>query len=101
MSASNEAARAERRPPRPRARPAPAASPRQPTVPKNVPRVKIDAPRARGSISLLGARIDDLVLTDYHETLAPNSPHVRLLEPRSDEQPYYIQYGWTPGRASK
>ena len=67
-----------------------------PAVPKNVPRVKIDAPRVRGSISLLGARLDDIVLTDYRETLEPNSPFVRLLEPRSDEHPYYVQYGWTP-----
>ncbi len=67
-----------------------------PTVPKIVPRVKIDAPRVRGSVSLLGARIDDLVLTDYRDTLDPASPFVRLLEPRSDEHPYYVQYGWTP-----
>jgi YidC/Oxa1 family membrane protein insertase len=64
-------------------------------VPKNVPRVAIDAPRVTGSISLLGARIDDLSLKDYRETLAPDSPLVRLLEPRSDPQPYYVQYGWT------
>ena len=64
-------------------------------VPKNVPRVTIDAPRVLGSISLLGARIDDLELKDYRETLAPDSPLVRLLEPRSDPQPYYVQYGWT------
>src|SRR5271167_4539513 len=31
-------------------------------VPKTVPRVAIDAPRVAGSISLLGARIDDLSL---------------------------------------
>jgi YidC/Oxa1 family membrane protein insertase len=64
-------------------------------VPRNVPRVKIDAPRVQGSISLLGARLDDLVLKDYREQIAPNSPLVRLLEPRSDDHPYYIQYGWT------
>jgi YidC/Oxa1 family membrane protein insertase len=64
-------------------------------VPKDVPRVKIDAPRIRGSISLLGARIDDLVLVDYRETLSPTSPFVRILEPRSDPKPYYAQYGWT------
>ena len=33
-------------------------------APKNVPRVKIAAPRLSGSISLLGARLDDLVLTE-------------------------------------
>ncbi len=64
-------------------------------VPKDVPRVKIDAPRVRGSVSLLGARIDDLVLLDYRETLSPTSPFVRILEPRSDPKPYYAQYGWT------
>jgi YidC/Oxa1 family membrane protein insertase len=68
-----------------------------PKVPKEVPRVQIAAPRLRGSISLLGARLDDLVLTDYRETLAPNSPDVRLLEPLSEKQPYYIQYGWSAG----
>ena len=72
-------------------------------APKNVPRVKIAAPRLSGSISLLGARLDDLVLTDYRETLAPNSPHVRLLEPLSDSEPYYVQYGWSaaPGEQVK
>ena len=67
-----------------------------PPVPKNVPRVTIDAPRVRGSISLLGARLDDIVLSDYRETLDPASPFIHLLEPRSDAHPYYVQYGWTP-----
>ena len=66
-----------------------------PKVPANVPRVKIDAPKVAGSISLLGARIDDLVLTDYHETIAKDSPLVRLLEPLSQDKPYYAQYGWS------
>jgi YidC/Oxa1 family membrane protein insertase len=72
-------------------------------VPKEVPRVKIAAHRLSGSISLLGARLDDLVLTDYRETLARNSPEVRLLEPRSDPHPYYVQYGWSaaPGEQVK
>ncbi|HXA20807.1 MAG TPA: membrane protein insertase YidC [Acetobacteraceae bacterium] len=74
-----------------------------PTVPKQVPRLQIAAHRVRGSISLLGARIDDLVLTDYRETLEPNSPDVRLLEPRSEDHPYYVQYGWSaaPGEQVK
>ena len=72
-------------------------------VPKEVPRVTIAGHSLRGSISLLGARIDDLVLTDYRETLDPNSPNVRLLEPRSDSEPYYVQYGWSaaPGEQVK
>ena len=84
--------------------PAPAAATAVATaVPKEVPRVPIAAHRLRGSISLLGARLDDLVLTDYRETLAPNSPDVRLLEPRSEDHPYYVQYGWTaaPGEHVK
>jgi YidC/Oxa1 family membrane protein insertase len=64
-------------------------------APKHVPRVRIDAPSVAGSVSLLGARIDDLVLKNYHETVSRASPLVRLLEPRSDAQPYYVQYGWT------
>jgi YidC/Oxa1 family membrane protein insertase len=67
------------------------------TIPKNVPRVQINAPRVEGSISLLGARLDDVVLRDYRETIDPTSPLVRLLEPRSDAEPYYVQYGWTAG----
>jgi YidC/Oxa1 family membrane protein insertase len=61
----------------------------------DVPRVKIIAPKVEGSIDLLGAKLDDLVLKDYHEEIAPDSPLVRLLEPRSKDHPYYIQYGWT------
>jgi YidC/Oxa1 family membrane protein insertase len=64
-------------------------------VPKKVPRVQIAGPKVKGSISLLGGRIDDLVLTEYRETLEPDSSLVRLLEPRSDAQPYYVQYGWS------
>src|SRR3954468_17114602 len=79
----------------PQGSPGTAAQTAVPTVPKEVPRLKILARRVHGSISLLGARLDDLVLTDYRETLAPDSPNVRLLEPRSEPQPYYVQYGWS------
>src|SRR5271157_5070638 len=80
-----------------------AATTSAPAVPKQVPRLAIAGHRVRGSISLLGARLDDLVLTDYRETLEPDSPYVRLLEPRSEEQPYYVQWGWTaaPGEEVK
>ena len=73
------------------------------TVPKDVPRMKIAAQRLRGSVSLLGARIDDIVLNDYRDSLEKTSPNVRVLEPRSDPNPYYVQYGWTavPGDTVK
>jgi YidC/Oxa1 family membrane protein insertase len=73
-----------------------AAVPSAPAAePANVPRVKIIAPQVEGSINLLGAKLDDLVLKGYHEEISPDSPLVRLLEPRSQAHPYYIQYGWT------
>ena len=65
-------------------------------APREVPRLAIDAPAVRGSISLLGARIDDLLLRDYHDDIDPASPLVRLLEPRADPEPYFVQFGWTP-----
>jgi YidC/Oxa1 family membrane protein insertase len=61
------------------------------------PRLAISAPQVEGSINLVGARLDSLVLRDYHETIKPDSPLVRLLEPRGDPQPYYVQFGWTAG----
>jgi YidC/Oxa1 family membrane protein insertase len=70
-------------------------------VPANVPRVPINASKLAGSISLLGARLDDVTLNDYRETVEPGSAHVQLLEPRSTAQPYYVQYGWAaPAGAS-
>jgi YidC/Oxa1 family membrane protein insertase len=65
----------------------------------NQPRVKIDTPRLHGSISLVGARIDDLTLADYHETVDPKSPEVVLLEPPGTADAYFAQFGWaeTPG----
>jgi YidC/Oxa1 family membrane protein insertase len=62
---------------------------------RTVPRVNIEAARVKGSINLVGAKLDDLVLKDYRDEISPTSPLVRLLEPRSDDHPYYIQYGWT------
>jgi YidC/Oxa1 family membrane protein insertase len=83
--------------------PAPASAPDAGAVPRDVPRLAINGPRLKGSISLLGARIDDLVLRDYRETIEPNSKLVRLLEPRADPQPYYVQFGWSaaPGTTAK
>ena len=73
----------------------PAAAASATTPPREVPRLKINAPRVLGSISLVGARLDDIVLRDYRETTDPTSPQVHILEPKSDPQPYYVQFGWS------
>jgi YidC/Oxa1 family membrane protein insertase len=65
-------------------------------APRETPRVRIAAPRVSGSISLLGARLDDVVLNDYHDTVDKDSALVRLLEPRPSAFPSFIQFGWTP-----
>jgi len=66
-------------------------------------RVKIETPAVQGSINLLGARIDDLSLKAYHETLdKENSPIIRLFTPRDVEHGHYIQQGWiADGKAAE
>ncbi len=70
-------------------------------VPREVPRLKIDGARLSGSISLLGARLDDVVLRGYHQSVDPKSPEERILEPRSEAQPYYVQFGWSAAPDAK
>src|SRR5215831_1900516 len=58
------------------------------------PRVAIETPRLKGSISLKGGRIDDLSLAQYHETTDPKSPAIELLSPSGSSQPFYAEFGW-------
>ncbi len=58
------------------------------------PRVAIETPRMRGSISLRGARIDDLSLIQYRETVDPKSPIIVLLSPSGSPHPFYAEFGW-------
>src|ERR1700736_2961278 len=60
------------------------------------PRVKIDTPRLIGSISLKGARIDDLALVQFRETVDPASPAIELYSPSNTASPYYAEFGWVP-----
>ena len=61
-------------------------------------RVTIDSPRLAGSISLTGARVDDLVLTGYRETVDKGSPNIVLLSPSGTEHAYYANFGWLAGQ---
>ena len=58
-------------------------------------RLKVDTPRLEGSISLKGARFDDLKLKGYKVDLKPNSETVRLLSPVGEPHAYYALHGWT------
>ncbi|MCY3983990.1 MAG: membrane protein insertase YidC [Roseovarius sp.] len=60
-------------------------------------RISINTPTLSGSISLLGGRIDELLLKNYRETLEPDSPIVTLLSPSESEHAYYALFGWAPG----
>ncbi len=58
-------------------------------------RVPIQTETLKGSLSLQGARIDDLYLIRYRETLARNSPPVELFRPQGMEHAYFAQFGWS------
>src|SRR6266852_7501049 len=66
----------------------------------STPRVKIDTPRLSGSISLRGARIDDLALVQFRETVNPNSPAIVLYSPSGTAEPYYAEFGWVAAAGS-
>jgi YidC/Oxa1 family membrane protein insertase len=78
---------------------APGAAPTHTTETREIaiaeqPRVRIETPRLHGSIDLLGARLDDLTLATYHETVDPKSPEVELLSPPGTQDPYLAEFGW-------
>ncbi len=58
------------------------------------PRVMIDTPSVGGSIDLKGGKIDDIVLKDYHETVDPKSPNVRLFSPPGAPDAYWAETGF-------
>lgn len=60
-------------------------------------RVKIDTPSLIGSLNLMGARLDDLKLKGYHETVDKKSPIVTLLTPSSAPDSYFVEEGWANG----
>ena len=59
-------------------------------------RVPIETPRVAGSLSLTGARVDDLELLNYRVTIEKDSPTVTLFTPAGAAQAYYALYGWSP-----
>ncbi len=58
------------------------------------PRVKLETASLEGSISLKGARIDDVALKDYRETTDPHSSNIVLLSPVGSAAPFYAEAGF-------
>lgn len=57
-------------------------------------RVKIETKSLTGSISLKGARLDDVVLKDYYKTVEKKD-NVEQLSPARTPHPRYVETGWT------
>lgn len=57
-------------------------------------RIPIQGDKVTGSISLTGARIDDLSLNDQYTTI-DKKEHVSLLSPSGTRDAYYVEGGWT------
>ena len=62
---------------------------------KTVPRISMESKEVSGSISSRGARIDDITLTQYRESLEPESDMIKLLLKSNGKTPYFIEFGWS------
>jgi YidC/Oxa1 family membrane protein insertase len=83
--------------PLPQAQPgstAPKATQSRAAVLGSTPRVRIETPSLQGSLNLKGAQIDDLVLLRQRQTIAKDSPPVRLLSPLGAPGAYVASFGW-------
>ena len=58
-------------------------------------RIVIDAPLVRGSFSVRGARLDDVILTGYNEKLDENSENIHFLKKTSSDNPFFAEFGWS------
>lgn len=58
-------------------------------------RIQIDTPSLSGSLSLTGARLDDLRLKQYHETVDNSSPTIQLLSPSQMADGQFVEIGFT------
>jgi membrane protein insertase, YidC/Oxa1 family, N-terminal domain len=59
-------------------------------------RIKVENENIKGSISLEGAIIDDVIFKNYKKTL-DSDERVTFLNPKNSKKEYYIETGWATG----
>ena len=63
-------------------------------------RIKVENENIKGSISLQGALIDDIIFKNYKETLNSENK-VTFLNPKNSSKEYFIETGWALGGNEK
>ena len=77
--------------------PAPSTKPTNNDAFTDSPRLKIETEQLSGSIALMGARLDDLILADYAESLAADAPRQRILQAENEFGHWQVHHGWVGG----
>ncbi|MCX8502362.1 MAG: membrane protein insertase YidC [Beijerinckiaceae bacterium] len=65
------------------------------------PRVIIDTPKLKGSLSLKGGDIDDVAFKAYRETVDPTSPNIVLFSPDRTPDAYFARFFWLAAPGTK
>ncbi len=61
---------------------------------QNSKSISVETPTLKGTISLKGAALNDLILKQYKQTTQKNSADVDLLYPLDTATPYFVNAGW-------
>ena len=64
-------------------------------------RIKIDTPSLSGSLSLKGARFDDILLVKQRQKVEKDSPPVELFSPAGTKHPFLAEFGWSGTAGTK
>jgi len=77
-----------------------ANDPASPAISDEGRRITISTANVSGSLSTMGARIDDILLTSYAETQDEGADNIHLMLPFTSPNPYIAEFGWV-GAASQ
>lgn len=63
-------------------------------------RINISNEYINGSITLTGARIDDIILKKYFSDLSEDSDNVKYFSPKGSNNSYFAEYGWVSSNSN-